>query len=353
MRVLNFADGFNSNEEPLLGTITANNFPVFASTAAFVAAKGEPAELGDIFQESSGKVRYFDGTLWKTVADNSDVSNIEALIQAANDLIADVNQDLIDITTAIQEDLADLETDLLNHVNATSNVHGIIGNVVGTSDVQDLSNKRFLNKTVLDAEIVGASESDGTAGADKTLPAPAKLVKVLTGNLTSIVGIGSVTGNQVLILVNRTGNTIPIKNNSLLALAGDRILNGTGLDLDFKNQASLLVVSDTSLNCWQIVGGAGGETPQVIQTMTASDIVNGQTTILRLDASLGSVNATLPGVVLGKNLRVKRIDSVEDNTVTLTRAGSDSIEGANTTNLIPFQSITLTGITANQWEIYN
>lgn len=65
MRVLNFSDGFSSNSEPNLGTISANNLYKFTSDAAFVSYKGISAAEGDLYFNTILKhVRWFDGTSW-------------------------------------------------------------------------------------------------------------------------------------------------------------------------------------------------------------------------------------------------------------------------------------------------
>lgn len=53
------------------------------------------------------------------------------------------------------------------HVNASAGVHGIVGNVVGTSDVQTLSNKT-LNDTVFTGSVSGVSKVFFQASAPST-----------------------------------------------------------------------------------------------------------------------------------------------------------------------------------------
>lgn len=56
MRVLDFSDGFESASAPTEGNLAANSLPQYASTAAFVTAKGSSAADGDCFYHTADDV---------------------------------------------------------------------------------------------------------------------------------------------------------------------------------------------------------------------------------------------------------------------------------------------------------
>ena len=68
MRILNFADGFESASEPTQGNLTSNSLKVFASDAAYVTDKGSAASQGDVYVNSTtDKVRVYNDVGWVNV----------------------------------------------------------------------------------------------------------------------------------------------------------------------------------------------------------------------------------------------------------------------------------------------
>ena len=148
-----------------------------------------------------------------------------------------------------------------------------LSNVDNTSDATKnaatatLSNKTFSNKTTFNAEIIGAAENISTAGSGVTIAVPGVLVNNLTGALTVLSGITAATGSQPLILVNKTGADLTVKNEDATATAANRIITGTGAELTFKSDASLWLIYDLSGARWRIVGGAGGSTAKISSSL--------------------------------------------------------------------------------------
>lgn len=91
-RVLDFADGFESTTEPLQGEIKANKLQNFPSDAAFVTAKGTPAEAGDIYFNTTDENIHVFRTVWEIVETSHtlDVFNLVSDI-AANSNITLIN----------------------------------------------------------------------------------------------------------------------------------------------------------------------------------------------------------------------------------------------------------------------
>ncbi len=108
--------------------------------------------------------------------------------------------------------------------------------------------------------VANTTINSSSVGANQTLPLPTSLIVELTGALTSIIGIVASAGRQALILINKTGSDLTIKNQNSSAASVNRIITGTATDLNFKVDASLWLVYDLNDNRWRIVGGSGGGT---------------------------------------------------------------------------------------------
>lgn len=322
MRSLDFADGFQSLTEPLLGTISANNLYRFASDVLFVAYKGSPAAAGDLyFNTTLNHVRWFDGTGWVsglfqdelgnvviagdlTILGTTTTINTENLVvtdknitvnKNGNDLTAqgagltverdgaagslvydstknsrwkagDVGAESEVVTASHEQTLTNktLTAPLINNPTGITKANVGLANVDNTSDATknsaaaNLSNKTFTNKTVFNAEIVGASSADATAGENATALAPTTLVRFLTGAITNLIGIEHVAGVQPVILVNTTGADITVSNLNAAAAENQRIVTGLDADMKFRAGASLWLVYDLAASKWRVVGGTGG-----------------------------------------------------------------------------------------------
>lgn len=73
---------------------------------------------------------------------------------------------------------------------------------------------------------------------------------------------------------------------------------------------------------------------------------------LRCDATSGNITVNLPASIgLGRLVTIKKIDS-SANTVTITRAGSDTIDGANTEVLTTqYDSVQMIDAVAGKWDV--
>lgn len=103
-------------------------------------------------------------------------------------------------------------------------------------------------------------------------------------------------------------------------------------------------------------GGAGSTI--TVQIGTVSDAVSGDPTLLStsnsyqfIDASGDNEVVTLPAASTVKEFTIKKVDS-SANTVTVTRAGSDTIDGATTYVLYAqYQSVTICSNGGTAWRI--
>lgn len=94
-------------------------------------------------------------------------------------------------------------------------------------------------------------------GSDQDLsPGRDQIIKVTNASLSSIRSVSPAV-QGFLILVNGTGATVTIKNESSGATAANRIVTGTGVDLSVKDGASIILAYDTNSTRWRVTGGSG------------------------------------------------------------------------------------------------
>ena len=105
----------------------------------------------------------------------------------------------------------------------------------------------------------GQQGVNAATGVGVTLNSPDKLHIVLNGGgLSSVQGITapSPAKGVVAIFTNGTGGVVSFSNDA--GTAANRLLTGTGADLQLENNASLLVKYDTVSSKWRVIGSTGG-----------------------------------------------------------------------------------------------
>ncbi len=154
----------------------------------------------------------------------------------------------------------------------------------------------------------------------------------LSGNQ---IGTGSGTGANFGIAVNST------TQQYVFSAAAFQPQSSTAVDLGTTSKFFGRVIALA-----QIVSVAA---KTANYTVTTTDYV------VTCDATAGNVTLTLPaaaGTTIGQMYRFKKIDS-SVNTCTVSRAGSDTIDGASTTVLsTQWQSVDIVGLTATTWGIF-
>lgn len=237
--------------------------------------------------------------------------------------------------------------------NTNPGLISLLAQTMGAGD------KTFADSLIAGARVRGATATDSsTTGATATIAAPAALIlRVTNAALTGISKFSGPTNGQTFVLVNLTGAPLTIVNANA---ATDDIVTGTGANLTMLNQAAVILFYDTTSTRWRIAGGSGsGGGTQSVETISTSTSLTSSPTAtnrwINVDATGGNIVITLPAAsadTIGTNYFFKRSDSVESNTVTIQRAGADTIDEGNTQTL-PFQfsRMGITGLSATTWGV--
>ena len=242
------------------------------------------------------------------------------------------------VTSAIQTQLNAKAAD-------TTVVH-----LAGTESIT--GDKTFSGKTIF-SSFVQLTETDDptTTGAGATITPTTTIWRLTNVSLTSLAMIASPLSGETFVLINDTGVSVTVLNESG-ATAANRILTGTGTDLTLANNACLLLTYSPGVTRWRIVGGSGsgGGGSSAIATKVANYTVTTSDSVLLGDASAGGFTFTIPSAVgiSGKEFTFKKIDT-SSNILTIT--GSQNIDFAANFYLTKMQDSIKTISDGAQWWI--
>lgn len=159
-----------------------------------------------------------------------------------------------------------------SHVIATSNIHGVTGNVVGTSDQQTLSNKIFIGDTTYFADNIDISKRI-KLNLNNIAPSTTRTITIPDSNIT-IVGV-STQQNLVNKTIDANLNTIiNIDNDDIKANAQintTKLADGSVSNTSFQYINSLSSNAQTQLNSRVV-----GPNSSVINSIPRFDNVNGK-----------------------------------------------------------------------------
>lgn len=339
MRILDFSDGFVSGEEPLLGRISANNFYSFATLAEFQAFLGRDFIAGDAYFNSTlGRVLFFDGDIWRRniVSEelNAVTDGLTALIDEATALINQVNDDLTALILDLETDLGELDGELQTHVDDTS-AHGVTGEVLGTSDVQVVTNKDVDGGNASNTSRITVPKETLENLTALTRKAGTLLFSTDTKNLVFDDGLslqkvwhhGGVMRKATIV----ERDAIP---------AADRYL-GLEVFVSGDKKKYWLKNGVTNADWEEFSSGGGGFTNIVTKTTSGAIGVDEDTVLINPDATMV---LDLPIGQPKKQHNFIRLDNVEDRKATIQCTGDDMILtplGLVTSVTLPYQGNTL------------
>jgi len=174
---------------------------------------------------------------------------------------------------------ATLADQVLNLQPASATFPGIV-----TAGAQTLGgDKTFQDNLILQKLFSLSQVADGTTtGTAAALALPTKSHIIFTnGSLVSLETIVAPTTSTLLLLTNKTGNSISVLDESG-ATAANRIRTGTGAQIGVANNASLLLIYDLVNSRWSVIGGTGGGTVLVGSSLALTG--GGTVTVTQTDS---------------------------------------------------------------------
>lgn len=124
----------------------------------------------------------------------------------------------------------------------------------------------------LDSDIVSLDSTTTGTGATLTPSTTAQIIRLSNASLVSLSMVASPTAGRIYTIINQTGNTITITNDSG-ATAANRIKTGLKTSVSLLDEASMIIKYDDTETRWMICGmsgvGVSNATPTV-QRFTSS-----------------------------------------------------------------------------------
>lgn len=148
-------------------------------------------------------------------------------------------------------------TDNGNTFRWTGSVYAFLGQPIADTDdlTEGVANLYYTAQRVNDE--VDSFATDNTSGSLVTLAVPTKgIIELINAGLVSIQGITAPANTKKFCLINKTGATITLKNES--GTAANRIKTGTGADITIEDEQMFLFAYSSNSQRWFIAGGSGG-----------------------------------------------------------------------------------------------
>lgn len=169
-------------------------------------------------------------------------------------------------------------------------------------------------------------------------------------NTTATMTLGS--GSSLTYSGTGTVNANKIAGNAVTGISGNTGTVGTTSGTLTSGDCAKFDASGNIVDS----GGAcgGGANSFTVQALTTSGSISGTHKFITCDATAGAVVITLPAAsaVSGADFQFKKIDS-SANSCTVTRAGTDTIDGATTAALTTqYEAIGLAASSSSAWSVF-
>jgi limonene-1,2-epoxide hydrolase len=211
---------------------------------------------------------------------------------------------------------------------------GGTGNAVGAASSTDNAIVRFDGTTgkTLQNSVVTITDVGGVV-----LPTTGAFQQTISGVANQFTG--SATGPQIAANYGDGNVSLAFDLSGLSVGANTLIPPATGTQLVSTSSTATLT---------------NKKIKSPVRALTANATLAITDEIVTIDATSGNVTLTLPAAstAIGLSFRIKRLDG-SGNTVTIARAGSDTIDGATSATLTAqYQARDISGLTSSTWGLF-
>jgi hypothetical protein len=249
---------------------TGGDVQVFGNKHSFRYVQGfEPGAKANQFAGSLIPFSLITGATLGNVLDNLDftqtwnwstTTSANALVMNANNLTSGALQTL----TTNSVNFAGSLLNIISSGNSASSTGSLAKLEVQGANSSSTALKILNAGTGLSVDVTGglalrAGSNFSAVGVTENAPlGNASLIRMTGATAQTLGGITGGTNGLLLTLMNAGAATTTLKNNSGASAAVNRIITGTGADLDIKSGASIMLQYDGTTNVWRVIGGTGG-----------------------------------------------------------------------------------------------
>jgi len=156
----------------------------------------------------------------------------------------------------IEGHLTDIAADIVTHANLSTGVHGVSGDVVGTTSTQTLTNKTLTSPTItsptINSPIITTPTTTSGSSYTLVLTDQGKVVEMTSSSANNLTiplnsSVSFPIGTSIFVLQAGTGQT------TIVATAGVTINSFIGLKIIGQWSGCTLIKRDT--NTWAAIGG--------------------------------------------------------------------------------------------------
>jgi hypothetical protein len=176
---------------------------------------------------------------------------------------------------------------------------------------------------------------------------------------------GQITANTGLVIIDATGGNVAVTlpavgggglnrtltiirkdssaNTASIVTSGGATIDGSTATILLENQFGGVTLYGDAANHWFTTRPDFAEAARAIKTVTTTYTVLRSDNKVLGDTTAAAFTITLPaasGVPAGWEVRIEKIDATANGTLTVSRAGADTIEGATTVALATLYSNT-------------
>jgi hypothetical protein len=160
-------------------------------------------------------------------------------------------------------------------INSTGNY--AIGTGAGTANTlgSSTSTNTINGETIINNSLAiqGGTDYVTTGSQNDVDLGTASTVRYIGAGIATFTGLDNGADGKILILHNDSGSTLSLANEDVLSTAQNRIVTGSGAQLDLTTGKAVMLQYDASALRWRVVGGTGSGGPGNFTTLTTSDAV--------------------------------------------------------------------------------